>query len=383
MRFYKVTLRSLAVVMTLSLFCFSIALAKKPSGTGGGGGGGGGAGYNLVVLAPLGTNTYTSTVGDINENGKIVGSFADVKNNTQPFYYDVVTQKYTALEYTTLSRTRALGINNASNIVGVDWDVGQALYWNSPTADPVALPPLPNDTEAIASGINDTRMVCGRSFDDSFYWRGVAWQIDASGNVESQVELPSLVGDDIAVVFQISEVDADGIALVTGYSGIQDQEFTSETAVLWEVGLDNDGVLQLLAGPVGLGTIAGGYSLGYSVNTLGDVCGESENWPFLALEGQTAQALPGLDNSDVGIALDLNENGQIVGKLQVWSKRSPGFRAVLWENGEAVDLSKRVSLGRSERIEDAGKVNNTGLITGNGTFPDFESEGGAYLLIPK
>lgn len=43
--------------------------------------------------------------------------------------------------------------------------------------------------------------------------------------------------------------------------------------------------------------------------------------------------------------------------------------------------SDRSSLG--ERIENAGEINNAGLITGDGTFLDFESEGGAYLLIPK
>ncbi len=385
MRFHQVTLRGLAVAISVGLLCCTVAQAKKPPNTGGGGGGGG-AGYDLVVLAPLGANTYSSRVGDLNESGQIVGSYQDVKDNPRPFHYDVATQTYTLLSGGEI----ALGINSTGNIVGADWTSGEALYWHSLTAGPTTLPPLPLDTGAIASGVNNAGMVCGRSLeiiegtpDDLYFWRGIAWQIDAAGNFGSQVELAPLPGDDISMGMWINEIDADGNALIAGYSAIRGQESSSETAVLWKVGLDTNGHLQVLSGPVGLGTIAGGYSLGYAVNNLGDVCGVSENWPFIALDGETAQALPGLDYADVGIALDLNDLGQIVGRLQVWTKRSPGFRAVLWENGQAVNLSKRVSLGRSERIDKAGQINNDGLITGHGTFLDFKSEGGAYLLIPK
>ena len=56
---------------------------------------------------------------------------------------------------------------------------------------------------------------------------------------------------------------------------------------------------------------------------------------------------------------------------------------MLWDDGQAIDLSKRVSLGRWERLENASEISNGGLIAGDGTFLDFESEGGAYLLIPK
>jgi hypothetical protein len=368
--------RTLAITTAACLLCITIAQAKKPPKDGGG------TRYDLVVLAPLGTNTYSSTVGDLRENGKIVGSFENVKDNPRAFYFDVAAEKYTTLSGGTI----ALGINDSGNIVGGDWDAGHAMYWDSFADDPVTLSPLPGDIEAIAGGINDTRMVCGRSIDDSFFWRGVAWQIDANGNVGSPVELPPLAGDDISHGVRINEPDAVGNALITGYSGIKAQRFTSDTAVLWEVGLDANGVLQLLAGPVGLGTIGGGYSLGYSVNKDGDVCGESENWPFIAVAGSSASPLPGLDNSVFGNAADLNDVGQIVGALHVKKNPKdpqPDIRAMLWENGQVIDLSKRVSLGRFEKIENAGEINNDGLITGDGTLLDFKSEGGAYLLIPK
>jgi len=340
---------------------------------------GGGTSYDLVVLAPLGAGTWTSTVGDLNEVGKLVGSYEDTPGLPRAFYYDVVAGEYTTLTGGTI----ALGINNADNIVGADWDAGQALYWHSSTANPVTLSPLPGDIEAYAGDINGSRMACGRSFNDAFFQSGIAWLIDSGGIPDDPIVLPPLPEDDVSQAHQITDVNSDGVALITGFSGIKSQRFTSETAVLWAVELDENGNLHLLAGPLGLGTLSGGYSEGYAVNNDGEVCGESEAWPFLAPTGSTSLPLPGLDNAATGYAADLNENGQIVGELQIVKRWQPESHAVLWENGAAVDLSKTVSLGRWERLENASEINGAGLIAGDGTLLDFESEGGAYLLIPK
>ena len=280
------------VALTLTLLCFTPAHAAPPDnpggGNGGGGGGGGGTSYEVIVLAPLGTDTYSSTVGDLNEEGELVGSYEDDKDVPIAFYYDAVLDEYTTL----IGGTIALGINDDGNIVGGDWDAGQAMYWHTSAALPVTLSPLAGDIEAFASDINDDRMACGRSFDDAYLSCGVAWRIDEAGDPDEPIALPPLPGDNMSLAFDIAEVGTDGTALITGYSGIKDQQFASETAVVWTVGLDGNNALKLLAGPVGLGTLSGGYSLGYAVNNSGDVCGESENWPFLATSGSTAAPLP-------------------------------------------------------------------------------------------
>ena len=371
--------RIAASFLTVALGAFLVlpvpSLAKKPDGTGGGGG----TGYDVVVLAPLGTETYSSTVGDLNEVGELVGSYEDDKDVPLAFYYDIALDEYVTL----LGGTIALGINNQGNIVGGDWDAGAALYWHSPTAAPDSLAPLPGDVEAFASDLNDDRMACGRSFDAAYLSSGVAWWIDEAGTPDEPISLPPLPGDDFSLALRIAEAAADGTALITGFSGIKGQSFSSETAVVWSVGLDENNALTLLAGPTGLGTLSGGYSLGYAVNNNGDVCGESENWPFLATAGSTAAPLPGPSDAQFGSAGDLNESGQIVGEFQILKKRQLQYRAMLWDDGQPIDLSKRVSLGRWERLENASEISNAGLIAGDGTFLDFESEGGAYLLIPK
>ena len=177
----------------------------------------------------------------------------------------------------------------------------------------MTLSPLPGDVEAIAGDINDAGMISGRSFGESRFQRGVVWQIDAAGEVSGQVELPPLAGDDVSLCYRINEADADGVAQIVGYSGIKGQAPYPDTAtaVVWEVGPGADGTLELLSGPVGVGAPAGTYSVGFAVNNLGDVCGESDTWPFVAPFGGTAEPLAGLGNADTGSASDLNDVGQI------------------------------------------------------------------------
>ena len=75
--------------------------------------------------------------------------------------------------------------------------------------------------------------------------------------------------------------------------------------------------------------------------------------------------------------------GDAVGQLDIYKniRNGPGnFHAYLWQDGDAVDLERRVDLGGWDRLSGANVINDAGVIAGWGRF-DVDSR--AYILIPN
>lgn len=364
---------SIAIVLTLTLL-IGVAPAKKPDHTGGGGGGGDTAAYTIIPFLPPDLETVGSQVLDLNETGQAVGR-ADLFNGpggALALHFDVADGVYTTLT----GGSVAEDVNNLNQTVGCAQlpELTEALFWSSPSADPVILPPMPGGQNSYAYAINDAGMIVGSS--DT---QGVVWQVvvDEGGivHVSGPVVLPALAGAAEWSAVDIGET-VDGAAVAAGYSVVD----SSWESTVWLVELDpEDGTLVFNQPAVGLGQ----ESFSFANNTFGDVCGQSSGLPFIALAGQGIQSLPQPRNTQWGRAMGVNNLGDVVGQLDIYrnSRSGPGnFHAYLWRDGAAIDLETQVDLGGWDQFWGANVINDTGVIVGWGRY-DVESRG--FILIPN
>ncbi len=335
-----------------------------------GGGGGSSAAYAITPFTPPGSTA--SFVSDINDHGQAVGVSGVANGGQQAIHFDIASGQYTTLP----NGTDARGINNLNQIVG--WNGTFGAFWRSPSAWPVDLLPLPNDLTTWVEGINDAGIVIGASqgiVDDEYFEVAVVWHvvvnIDGTVDVADPVELPPLQAG-YSRAMGINEV-VDGTAQVVGESAGE--------AVIWTVEL-NDGVLTVPNLPTPVGTSA--WSIGNGVNYVGDVCGQSGDFPFVAPAGQAPQLLPvpsrGLWAS---WASDINDDGEIVGCVRVEEKRTglPREYAYLWKDGQRIDLASEIPSGSGwDRLSWATVINNDGLIGGYGRS-DGQNRG--FILVPN
>ncbi len=379
------------VALTITLLSVTPTHAWPPGGNGRGGGNGGGgnggggntAPYTIIPFLPPDFETVSSGVSDLNEVGQAVGT-AEIYNGLgglRAVHLDVISGVYTELSDGSVAR----GVNNLNQTVGyvelpaetLDLLVTVALFWSSPSADPVELSPLPGDVDSYAYAINDAGIVVGSSVGSSNE-QGVAWRVivDAGGivHVSDPVALPALADAAYWSAGDVGET-VDGAAVALGGVTID----SIREAALWLLELDPvDGTIVVNESPVGLGP----YSSGFATNTYGDVCGQYYALPFVALAGQGIQPLPLPRNTQWGRAMDVNNAGQVVGILDIYSniRNGPGnFHAYLWTDGEMIDLEKQVDLGGWDRLSGANVINDVGVIAGWGRF-DMDSRG--FLLIP-
>jgi len=390
----------LAAAFIVSLLSAGPALAgnggKKP-----GGDTTDGSGYSIVPLMPSDVPIWESWVGDLNEFGSAVGGYEELDGARRAFYYDSTTEIFKTLA----GGTSASGVNDAGEVVGGDgtiWHAPIGLYWRHDGALPQVVSSLPGDVGAAPADVNDAGIICGLSLaplhsngEQHEAHNAAAWLIDSSGNVSMPMQLPPLPGDSDASASRLNELDESGLAQVVGFSSLRVEvigsngvvylDTVSTTAVVWTVQLA-DGTLALVAGPTDLGSLAGGDSLATAANFYGDICGHSDKWPFVKPAGAAMIPLSGLKGADQGDAFDINDAGHVVGSQRVLGKRGDVFNqlAVLWVGGEAMDLNtqNRGATGW-DKLEYALDINETGYITGEGVNADFGSGSGAFLMIPK
>jgi hypothetical protein len=373
--------RWLAVAAAIGLICSSAALAKKPDKPPGDDSS---AAYTIVPFLPPDFESVRSQVADLNETGQAVGK-AELDGTAAgdlAVHLDIATGNYTVLQ----GGSRANGVNNLNQIVGsVLLESGfRAGFWAEPQAAPDLLPLLPGDEEGFALALNDDAIVVGDSGNQGVVWRVF---VDAGGDVsfvDGPVPLPPLAGDTKAWGLDVNEL-IDGSFQVTGYSHGEDGPCK---AVIWTLAVNPDGTLATPGPPVSLGALglsdpSTSRSYGYAINTLGNVCGESDGMPFVAPAGQTAQAVPVPRNTAFGTVFDINNLGEIVGRLDLVDKRGwwLGPCACLWKDGDVIDLETQIDRKSGwDQLWGASVINDAGIITGYGRF-DVESRG--FLLIPS
>jgi len=129
--------------------------------------------------------------------------------------------------------------------------------------------------------------------------------------------------------------------------------------------------------PIPLPTLGGNNGFATGVNSRGEVVGQAENStpdptceapqvlqvkPVVWEMGRV-QELPLLIGDSGGIALTINDRGQVAG---IAGNCATAFHALLWENGTVTDLG---SLGGTEKSTFASDMNNQGQVAGSSNLP--------------
>ncbi len=373
--------RWLAIAVAVGLACCAVALAAKPPKPVT-------PAYTIMpfmVAPPPEFQSQGSWVYDLNERGRAVGYEEFRKELADGSYAEL----YWGLHLNTASGECtwvpnahfATGINNFNQIVGVTASGG--TFWRSPAdAVPVSLPPLSGDTRSAPYAINDAGMVVGNSLNvdgEVILTRGVVWRVVVGETVSVQgpVPLPLLEGDPQAWAIALSEL-SNGSFHVTGYS----QRDDAFEAIVWTVALDGNGTFT--PGQAVSLVENNAYSSGHGININGDVCGGLGGYPmpFLAPAGQTAQLLPVPRDTTAGVAMSINNLGDIVGYLEIYTKLGRGGDyAYLWKDGSPIDLTKQIDPAAGwARLWIASVINDAGMIGGSGPR-DIQWRG--FVLIPN
>ncbi len=301
---------------------------------------------------------------------------------------------------------QAHGLNNAGQVVGtIDSGGGarQAALW---TLGHISTSIMPFATGA-ATAINDAGQVVGGASTGSgrfapiingieVGYNGEAYDINNLGSVVGTVETPgtnfhagmwnttTLTPLDTRAVdlgtlpgspylrSQANSISDNGI--VVGWSETYPNTYSvRQHAVSWTQGTIRD--LGILGDP----PFSAGTSQAFGVNDQGQVVGTSTTadpelvWAAVLWVGGKIQDLGHLQGAYESKANKINTLGQIVG--------NSGMHAVLWSNGDLLDLNKLVPGLTGWILEDAVDINDLGQIVVNAVKQEGGASG-AFLLTP-
>lgn len=305
--------------------------------------------YALIELGgfPISDPGAEIIAVDINENNQII-----VQAEGRGFLWEdgAVTELRSLSQG---QQTSVEGINDNGAVVGGSWTTNgpRALAWQ---AGAVAnLGTFSGGTTSWAYGANNLGDIVGYSNSSEFamphavLWRaGLMTDLGTPGNYASSFAM------DINDRGQIVGVAADG-------SG-------GTVALLW-----NSGVM------INLGSLGGHESYPEAINASGEIVGWSVMSSGLRRAFRHSNGfLESLGNlrgaGGESMALDVNDKGDIVG----WSQT-----AVLWKNGQAVNLNDQIPIGSVLNLQQARAINNAGYIVGWGLTKQGYRR--PFLLVPS
>ena len=312
----------------------------------------GGTNINAAELTPEetyathGLASFEKKVTDINDSGTVTGRAA-IHTNSDTESHAVSwdnTGALTDLDPQSLSfNSIANGINNSGDVVaqfgGRDQLInfeGPALFTQGSMVELYDQNGLKN-TLARAQDINDNGLIVGCADYVPLQWDNSPFATVISGTPENTPACASTANNKNEII---------------GYTFINRQQH----AVLWRAG-----------NMINLGTLPGHESsIALGINDLGQIVGASsdldgshgnETLPFLWENGVLTPL--GTLSGNYGIAADINNRGEIVGRAPV---------PFLYRDGVMYDLSKIVS---PVLFSDAVAINESGQIAGT-----------AYVLTP-
>ncbi len=292
-------------------------------------------------LMPGGT---FSTAWDINNIGEIVGIASDAGGVNRRVIWqngvivDTLPQPGSAV-------TRATQLNERRQLVGYalqNSTIAYGVFWNQGTA--VKIQPLPGTAAsgAAANGLNAQGDVAGGGtggggttplYQHAGIWRnGLLYQ-----------DIGVIPGGNYSMAYDINDAGQ-----VTG-TGTAGGTGARQYAFVWSSGAFT--VLPDLPG-------AFLQSVGRSINTRGDVAGQSNGGEPVVWKNGVVQALP-LPVRLANTVYEINDSGDVVGTV--------GSVGVLWKQGQYIPLDPWPNAAVNNSV--ARGINNQGVVVGESYFP--------------
>jgi probable HAF family extracellular repeat protein len=251
------------------------------------------------------------------------------------------------------------------------------------------LPNLPGGTNAQALWINNHGEVAGASENSTidstcpglsiapqmYEFKPVLWHKAFPGGKMEITELPTPTGAPDGTVYTVSDRGhAIGSTGTCGaFTPLNFSSLITTNATLWK-----DGKVTVLKNFGGAsGNIAFGINDFDEIVGVLDLPGDVNLRGFVWRNGQTSPLMP-LDGDANSVALGINEEREIVG-LSLDQDFNP--RAVLWHDGEPIDLTTVATADSGIIPLTAEWINNRGEIAGFGLEPK-SGELHAFLGIP-
>lgn len=168
---------------------------------------------------------------------------------------------------------------------------------------------------------------------------------------------------------------------IVGISGICDQavgRYSAIHAVLWQNNKVTDlGNLGVLAWNTPMAINERGVVVGFANVPGGGSAGNFNAHAFIWTASAGMHDLGTLPGDSISEALGINDQGLVVGE----SCGASGCRAVLWQNGNIVDLNTQVAPGYSDQLVYANDINDAGKITGQ-SFNATSGVSSTFLAVP-
>ncbi|MFN0009592.1 MAG: hypothetical protein ACKVXR_16970 [Planctomycetota bacterium] len=296
--------------------------------------------YELHIVPPFSPGGESSASG-LNETGQVTGYSSS--NELRAYLWSLATGAVDLGEAPTALSNHGDDVNFSGHVAGTS---SVAALWTG--VDQVQLLPAPTGTYfPFARGINDHELVVGLANVSSNITTGWVWDAQLGTR-----DLRTLGVTSCTSAIRINNRNQIvGQRLIGNFKAYR---FDLGTSAL-----------------VDLGTLGGPQSQANGINEAGFVCGEARNAnynlrPFLWTPAGGMQDLGALTGTsyDLGRALDLNDQGQVVGTSTV----GPGLgSAFLWDSVNGMrDLNALVVNLGTFHLVTATAINQGGWIVGTG-----------------
>lgn len=318
----------------------------------------------VFTITDLGTLGGPSSFAlDVNESAQVTGNarYTNANSRLHAFAWDKEVIRDLGYLTNGVEFSRGYAINDAGVIVGEsDNDISKAFLWDG--TNMVQLGTL-GGASAVAHDINNAGEIVGASSNGS---ASRPYKRDATGVMN---DLGTLLGT----------TNSAGRAWGINQSGVvvglsRNEANTTSQATLWIGGSISN-----------LGSLVGGalFSQAYAINDDNVVVGSSVvgkvsptsttelYHAFVWKDGVMTDlgAHPSNTNYIHSEAKDVNNAGEIVGyAARLFNSPTSGGAAILWSNGEAIDLNTVVPSGSGWVLQSAEGINEHGDIVGYGSF---------------